>query len=77
MTGIRQGVAMALVGTLIAEFFLNANGIGGLMLSASSRFDVSTVLAIIALIAILAVSLMAVGRLLESRFSTWRSEERG
>ncbi len=75
MTGIRQGIAMAFVGTLVAEFFLNATGIGGLMLSASSRFDISTVLALTVLSAVIAVSLMGLGRLLESRFSSWRGEE--
>jgi len=74
MSGIRQGIAMALVGTLVAEFFLNASGIGGLMLSASSRFDTSTVLALTVFIAVVAVILMGAGALLERIFDSWRTE---
>lgn len=72
MTGIRQGIANAFVGTLVAEFFLNASGIGGLMLSASSRFDTSTVLALTVFTASVAVALMGLGRFVEDFFSSWR-----
>lgn len=75
MTGIRQGIAMAFVGTMVAEFFLNANGIGGLMLGASARFDTALVLALSVLIAVVAVILIGFGRLLERAAGRWKPEE--
>lgn len=72
MTGVRQGIAMALVGTLVAEFFLKVNGLGGLILAASANFDTSTVLGLTILIAVIAVVLMNVVSLVERRFATWK-----
>jgi len=74
MTGIRQGIAMAFVGTLVAEFFLDANGIGGLMLAASATFDTPSVLALTVLTAVIAVALIGIGRLLERATAPWREE---
>ena len=39
MTGIRQGIARALVGMLAAEFLLAASGLGNLILTYTQRFD--------------------------------------
>lgn len=72
MTGVRQGIAMAFVGTLAAEFFLNASGVGGLLLAASTRFDSATVLGLTLLVSVLAVALMGCGRAVESYFARWR-----
>ncbi|WP_051760502.1 ABC transporter permease [Herbidospora cretacea] len=72
MSGIRQGIAMAFVGTFIAEFFLQATGIGGLLLSASARFDSATVLGLTVLVSVLAALLMGLGRRLERAFAPWR-----
>ncbi len=76
MTGLRQGIAMALVGTLVAEFFLNASGIGGLLLTASANFDSATVLGLTLVVSALAVTLMALGRLLERRIAPWREQNK-
>ncbi len=75
MTGVRQGIAMAFVGTLVAEFFLNASGIGGLLISASTQFDSASVLGLTVLVSVLAVALMACGRALERHFARWRETE--
>lgn len=75
MTGIRQGIAMAFVGTLAAEFFLNASGVGGLLLSASARFDSPTAVGLTILLAVAAVSCMRLASLLEDTFSTWRPKD--
>jgi ABC-type nitrate/sulfonate/bicarbonate transport system permease component len=74
MTGVRQGIAAAFVGTLVAEFFLNASGVGGLMVAASARLDTASVLALTIFVAVIAVLLMAAGRLLERFFARWREE---
>ncbi|WP_330175948.1 ABC transporter permease [Streptomyces sp. NBC_01498] len=75
MTGVRQGIAMAFVGTLAAEFFLNASGVGGLLLAASTRFDSATVLGLTLLVSVLAVALMGCGRAVEGYFARWREVE--
>jgi ABC-type nitrate/sulfonate/bicarbonate transport system permease component len=77
MTGVRQGIAMAFVGTLVAEFFINASGIGGLLISASTQFDSASVLGLTVLVSVLAVALMACGRALENHFAQWRETEDG
>ncbi|MGW6236505.1 ABC transporter permease [Streptomyces sp. NPDC055094] len=73
MTGVRQGIAMAFVGTLAAEFFLNASGVGGLLLAAGTRFDTATVLGLTVLVSVLAVALMGLGRAVERHFARWRT----
>ncbi|MFF1420268.1 ABC transporter permease [Streptomyces sp. NPDC058280] len=73
MTGVRQGIAMAFVGTLAAEFFLNASGIGGLLLAAGTQFDTATVLGLTVLVSVLAVALMGCGRAVERHFARWRA----
>jgi len=75
MTGIRQGIAMAFVGTLVAEYFINASGIGGLLISASTQFDSASVLGLTVLVSVLAVLLMACGRALENHFAQWRETD--
>lgn len=77
MTGVRQGIAMAFVGTLVAEFFINASGIGGLLISASTQFDSAAVLGLTLLVSVLAVALMAFGRAVEQHFARWRETEDG
>ncbi|WP_329101922.1 ABC transporter permease [Micromonospora sp. NBC_01699] len=75
MTGVRQGIAMAFVGTLAAEFFLNASGVGGLLLAASTNFDSAAVLGLTVLVSVLAVGLMSLGRAVERYFARWRAVE--
>lgn len=72
VTGIKQGIAGALVGTVIAEFFLNATGIGDLLIRSSINFDSAGALAITLVISIIAVALMGVSGALERRFAGWR-----
>ncbi|MFI6369048.1 ABC transporter permease [Nocardia sp. NPDC050630] len=72
MSGIRQGIAMAVVGTLAAEFFLNASGIGGLLLAASARFDSAAVLGLTVVVAAIAVTLIGFGLYLERHMAPWR-----
>jgi len=72
MAGISQGIAGAFVGTIVAEFFLNPSGIGGMLLLASARFQSATVLGLTILVAVLAVLFIACGRWLEDHASPWR-----
>lgn len=72
MTGVRQAIATAFIGTLVAEFFLSVSGVGALLLGASARFDIASVLGVTILLAVIAVALIGLGRVLEKAVAPWR-----
>ena len=72
MTGVRQTVAMALVGTLVAEFFLAANGMAGLLIEGVTEFQPAKVLAVTVLVSLLAIVLVGIGDLIERLLVPWR-----
>ena len=73
MTGIRQGIARALIGMLASEFLLAASGLGNLILTYTQRFDTAHVLAAVLAITLLATALMAIGRAIENYFARWKA----
>lgn len=72
MTGIKQAIPLALVGTLVAQFFLNATGVAALLLEASTNLQAAEVFAVTLLISIIAVILVGLGELVERYFTRWR-----
>ena len=72
MTGVRQALARGLVGMIAADFFLSSDGLGGLLITASERFDTAEMLAITLVITAIGLALMGIGRLLENHFARWR-----
>jgi NitT/TauT family transport system permease protein len=72
MTGIKQSIALSMVGTLVAEFFLNPDGIAAVMLEGTTIVDSAWVLAITVLVAAIAVVLVGVGELIERYLVRWR-----
>ena len=72
MTGIKQSIALTMVGTLVAEFFLNPDGIAALLLEGTTIVDTAWVLAVTVFIAALAVVLVGVGELIERYLVRWR-----
>ncbi len=72
MTGVRQAIALALVGTLVAEFFLNATGVAAILLEGTTSVNASEVLAVTLLVAIIAVVLVALGQLGERWLVRWK-----
>jgi NitT/TauT family transport system permease protein len=72
MTGVRQAIPMALVGTLVAEFFLAANGVSGLLIEGVTEFQPAKVLAVTVVVSALAIVLVGVGELLERLLVPWR-----
>jgi ABC-type nitrate/sulfonate/bicarbonate transport system permease component len=72
MTGIKQSVALSMVGTLVAEFFLNPDGIAALMLEGTTVVDSAKVMAITVFVAAIAVVLVGVGELIEWFLVRWR-----
>jgi ABC-type nitrate/sulfonate/bicarbonate transport system permease component len=76
MTGLRQGLARALVGMVAAEILLNPTGIGDLLVGSSRAFDMAGVLASIVVVTVLGAILMATVRMLEDRYVRWRNATR-
>ena len=72
MTGIKQSIALTLVGTLVAEFFLNPDGVAALLLQGTTIVNTAWVLAVTVFIAALAVILVGVGELIERYLVRWR-----
>jgi NitT/TauT family transport system permease protein len=72
MTGIKQSVALSMVGTLVAEFFLNPDGIAAVMLQGTTIVDSAWVLAITVFVAAIAVVLVGIGELIERYLVRWR-----
>ena len=72
MTGIRQSIALSMVGTLVAEFFLNPDGIAAVMLEGTTVVDTAKVLAITVFVAAIAVVLVGVGEAIEWFLVRWR-----
>ena len=72
MTGIKQSIALAMVGTLVAEFFLNPDGVAAVLLQGTTIIDSAWVLAVTVLVAALAVLLVGIGELIERYLVRWR-----
>jgi len=72
MTGIKQSVALSMVGTLVAEFFLNPDGVAAVMLEGTTVVDSAKVLAITVFVAAIAAVLVGVGELIEWFMVRWR-----
>jgi NitT/TauT family transport system permease protein len=72
MTGVRQSLARGLVGMIASDFFLSSNGLGGLLITASERFDTAGMLAITLVITAIGLALMRIGRALEDYFARWQ-----
>lgn len=74
MTGVRQAIALCVVGMLAAEFYLDPSGLGELILVNAQRFDTANVLAALLVTTVVGVLVMAAGRWLDRRFSTWKAD---
>jgi NitT/TauT family transport system permease protein len=72
MSGIKQSIALSMVGTLVAEFFLNPDGVAAVLLQGTTTIDSASVLAVTVFIAALAVVLVGVGELIERYLVRWR-----
>jgi NitT/TauT family transport system permease protein len=75
-TGLRLGLGLALIGTVVSEFLIGLNGLGGIIVYYSARLRVAQVFAAVFVILIIGVSLMALAYALERRLSHWQKTER-
>jgi NitT/TauT family transport system permease protein len=74
---LKVAITLAFVGSVISETVASNEGIGVLMMAASSRFEVSLVFAGIIVIAVLAVAFYGICSLVESRMAHWAFRSRG
>lgn len=71
LTGLRLSVARTLVGAIVVEFFLSANGLGYFVQNATSNFQMSTAMAGIVVVAIAALALTRLIGAAERRIISW------
>lgn len=77
ITGATQGVAMGLVGVIIAELQTQLSGIGAALQTESQTYHTAAALAVVLLIMILGVTLRAILALVQRRLVPWLRIDRG
>jgi len=68
---LKIAITLSFVGTVIAEIVAGNNGIGNVMLIASSNFDVPLVFAALLVVGIMGIGMYAIFAALETRFAGW------
>jgi NitT/TauT family transport system permease protein len=68
---LKIAITLSFVGTVIAEIIAGNNGIGNVMLIASSNFNVPLVFAALLVVGVMGVSMYAIFAVLETRFTAW------
>lgn len=72
VTGLRLGLLHGMVGIVLAGFFLEANGIGGLIVEAAATWRVADVFAALITVAAFGVAMNYSLRWLEARVAPWQ-----
>jgi ABC-type nitrate/sulfonate/bicarbonate transport system permease component len=74
LTGVRQGVALGLIGVVVGEMFGGSQGVGFMVAYGGQTFQTDTLFVGVVLIALAGIILTALAERLERRFSRWRPE---
>ena len=74
LTGIRQGVALGLIGVVVGEMFGGSQGIGFMVAYGGQTFSTDTLFVGVVIIATAGMVLTSLAERLERRFSQWRPE---
>jgi ABC-type nitrate/sulfonate/bicarbonate transport system permease component len=74
LTGIRQGVALGLIGVVVGEMFGGSEGVGFMVAYGGQTFHTDTVFVGVIIIAVSGMVLTYLTERLERRFSRWRPE---
>jgi ABC-type nitrate/sulfonate/bicarbonate transport system permease component len=74
LTGIRQGVALGLIGVVVGEMFGGSEGIGFMVAYGGQTFATDTLFVGVVIIAVAGIVLTWIAERLERRFSQWRPE---
>jgi ABC-type nitrate/sulfonate/bicarbonate transport system permease component len=72
LTGLRLGLGRSVQGAILADLFLRAENLGLYIINASSSFDLTTLLAAVLLITLIAAGTMLIGRGVEWWLLKWR-----
>jgi ABC-type nitrate/sulfonate/bicarbonate transport system permease component len=74
LTGVRQGVALGLIGVVVGEMFGGSQGVGFMVAYGGQTFNTDTLFVGVLIIAFAGILLTALAEKLERRFSRWRPE---
>lgn len=74
LTGIRQGVALGLIGVVVGEMFGGSQGVGFMVAYGGQTFATDTLFVGVFIIALAGIVLTWLAERLERRFSQWRPE---
>jgi NitT/TauT family transport system permease protein len=74
LTGVRQGVALGLIGVVVGEMFGGSEGVGFLIAYGGQTFQTDTVFVGVVIVAFSGMLLTWLAERLERRFSRWRPE---
>lgn len=77
MAGIRLAVGRAVVGMVVAEFFTQISGLGGIIINAGNNFDTATMFVPIIVLMVLAIGLNHLIGWLERVIAPWQAEIAG
>ena len=75
--GLRVGAVFALIGAVVAEFVGSENGLGALIITARSQFNVPAVWALLFDLMIMGIVLYAITAWAERRLLFWSKEQAG
>jgi len=70
--GLRLAMTLTLLGVVLAEIFVSQGGIGFYTLAYSETFNPAALMALVLTLALMAIALNELVRLVEGRFSRWR-----
>lgn len=71
VAGLNVATGHALTGLIIAEFYTNANGLGGIVLKSADTFQTAKMLVPIIILMILGITSMSLTRQLKRRYAAW------
>jgi NitT/TauT family transport system permease protein len=74
LTGVRQAVALGLIGVVVGEMFGGSQGIGYMVNYGGQTFQTDTVFLGVVIIALAGIVLTSLAEQLEKHFSRWRPE---
>lgn len=72
-TGLRLAMTMTLLGVILAELYVSTSGVGYFTKLFAETFDPSPLFALIGTLALMAVGLNEIVRVIERRFTCWKS----
>jgi ABC-type nitrate/sulfonate/bicarbonate transport system permease component len=70
--GLRLAMTLTLLGVVLAEIFVSQGGIGFYTLAYSENFNPAALMALVLTLALMAIALNELVRLIEARFSRWK-----